>query len=972
MRFMRPRYILFLLFCLAAGLGIGPARYAVAQEAYSVSYNQAEGLDAGEIAAVAQDNRGFIWIGANGGLIRFDGLRFEPWAPATLHQLVSRIVTDKTGQVILDTFTGEVLAVSGTDVVPLAGPDGAALTNVYSLVFDDSNRLWLIWQGATYYRAPDHTWHRLDTRAMGNQTPLHLRRLLSSIAVVTDKGIWAFGGPAQAPVQLYTGQAMAISQSDSDVYWILEVGGRLWEKRGQRRDQRPVPPGRIMSMTVRNKTLWIAIDRFLAAYTPSGQVRVIGPAQGLASGGPLLVDRENGLWLGTFIGLQYFPEPDTYQWTQAEGLNSNHAYQVFLTPASVWLSTWQGVNRLPVDRPQTRFRTVQHVPNPICSASGADVLFKRGARVYLERGATTRIRLHLPSPDTRLNACLEDPTGDVFVATDGGLYTGGASAGMPWRRVVDDLPAGNGIEYMWPAGDHRLWLADDANLCSFDPNAPAPKPMACFPAPPGLSLRAGVSLDSRTAWLATDDGLYSFHDGHFAPVHLTTAPVGRSLLSVTASPRGGYWMVGPGTFERIMPRAGHGDSADIVEVPSLSQGLPGNEAIQVTETPAGDLWVAGNRGLFRVPAVARTEAPRPQKVVVVAASIDGQPVKDPGVLHLKASQHRLVLSLSALSFKDPVHVLFRFRMHRAKTWSPPSTTADLQFIDPAAGRYDLDIAASIDGRTWSEPVSVRFDVSPPWWASSWAYLAYALLLVAIVTGLDRLRLAHVLSLERQRLRIAMDLHDEIGSNLGSIGLLANQAGRTTLTAGRQNHIFSQIKSLTQLTSIGLRLMGRSLKHDRATVAELVRDIKNQVARLVPDDGVGLTFDMTAGEPEAVIGAAVYRHALMIVVEAVHNALKYAQASHLTITLDRPVPGRCRLTISDDGKGFDVVVAATKGSGLENMRKRAAEAGGTLEIQSEPGQGTRLTLTFSCAKPRGAGVRTLTRNMRRLLSGESGR
>jgi two-component sensor histidine kinase len=345
--------------------------------------------------------------------------------------------------------------------------------------------------------------------------------------------------------------------------------------------------------------------------------------------------------------------------------------------------------------------------------------------------------------------------------------------------------------------------------------------------------------------------------------------------------------------------------------------------------------------------------------VVVGAMIDGVAQASRPALVMQPGQHQLTIAISALSYKDPGHVMYRYRTDPKAPWSPPSTSAVLQFIDPDAGRHAVDVTASVDGVAWAPSTRIVFRVQPHWWASIWAWCAYALVCIALLSVAYRLRLAHILSLERQRLRIAMDLHDEIGSNLGSIGLLAGEAARHTEDRERLPHLIGQITSLAQLTHVGLRLVGHNLKADEGSLTELARDIRVQVKRLIHEDVLELRF---VTEPQAAhmfISSTVHRHALMIVVEAVHNAVKYASAGTLVITLSVLAEDRWRLTIADDGKGFDPQAARGTGSGLENMSRRTHEAGGVLALDTAPGGGTRISVTFPARVRRRAWLRLPT-------------
>ncbi len=934
-----------LLCTLGLVLWAGIAGAAAGQQAYGITYGQAQGLDAGEIGSLAQDSRGFIWIGANGGLVRFDGLRFERWAPDVLPHLPTRIATGNGGRVVVETYEGQLFALTGHSATPLLGPDEKPLNGATSVIFDASDHLWVVGKGGVLIRDSDDRWRKLDAARIGGQTPLKVKRLGDAVAVLTDKAVWRLDAGGSHIV--YTRPAATIVQTAPDTDWVLDASYRLWRVQGRDAKAYPLPRGRVMSLAARDQTLWVAIDRYLVAFGPDGSRRVMGPAQGIASGGPLLVDREDGLWLGTFVGLQYFSEPDTRQWTQAEGLVSNHLHQLAILPHSVWAASWQGVASLDSAHPQTFVSSNESADNSLCGNSDIGVFYARGRNVWRQaEGAPVRLRLPAHPPDLALGGCLRDASGALWLATDAGLYEQ-RTPGARWRLALQSLPGGDPPVRLAedPAGG--LWLFNLHHLCRYRPETqtpPARAPLDCLETPPNVELRDGTVADNGALLLATSDGVYRFAGRRFERILLSRTPISLTLENVIASPRGGYWIVGPGIFQRIVVRP-HAAIADVVEQPSIRQGLPGNEAVDMVETTAGDLWIAGNRGLFRVPAAVRRLSVCPRRVVVVGTSIDGVAQPDRQPLVLEPGQHQLTISISALSYKDPAGVMYRYRTDPKAPWSAPSTNAVLQFIDPDAGRHAVDVTASVDGVAWAPPTRMVFRVRPHWWASLWAWAAYALVVTALLVVAYRLRTAHLLSLERQRLRIAMDLHDEIGSNLGSIGLLAGEAARHAGDRERLPHLIGQITSLAQLTHVGLRLVGHNLKSDHGALTDLARDIRVQVKRLIHEDELDLRFVVAPQAAQLDISSSVHRHALMIVVEAVHNALKYAAADALVITLSVISADRWQLIIADDGRGFDPATARGAGSGLENMNRRTHEAGGVLDLETAPGGGTRISIVF---------------------------
>jgi signal transduction histidine kinase len=282
----------------------------------------------------------------------------------------------------------------------------------------------------------------------------------------------------------------------------------------------------------------------------------------------------------------------------------------------------------------------------------------------------------------------------------------------------------------------------------------------------------------------------------------------------------------------------------------------------------------------------------------------------------------------------------------------------LQLIDQAPGRYHVQMEASLDRRRWTTPARFDFVVDPPWPSSLPARAAYVLAAAAALWLAYHLRVRHLLSLQRQRLGIAMDLHDELGSSLSAIGALAQVAGAQGLDSLERRRITGEIVSAAQFAGAGLRALVWTLRDGPIDAQGLGREIADQARRLAPAASPRLVFDLPTEPGGPLIEARVRRDVLMVLIEAIHNALRHADAGRIDVALSpaETADEAWRLLIRDDGQGFDPA-RLHLGAGLENMRRRAERIGGRLAIRAAPGRGAAVTLTFSAGpRPRRSGLR----------------
>ncbi len=214
-----------------------------------------------------------------------------------------------------------------------------------------------------------------------------------------------------------------------------------------------------------------------------------------------------------------------------------------------------------------------------------------------------------------------------------------------------------------------------------------------------------------------------------------------------------------------------------------------------------------------------------------------------------------------------------------------------------------------------------------------------LLGAGIVMGI-RVRRLRRRALEELRRRIASDLHDEIGSNLGSIALLSEAAGRQSGDPAARAD-FHEISRVAGQTNEALREIVWLLNSRAVTRAELIARMRENAHVLLGE--IPVVFEVPEHLREGACPLEFTRNVWLIFKEALHNIAKHAGATGVRIRVAEPAGG-FQLEIVDDGGGFSVADGEF-GHGLANGRRRAEQLGATLQVTSQPGQGTAVTLTI---------------------------
>lgn len=945
-------------------LGVGSlvcAHGLTAQERLVRTFDQDRGLAGAPVWALDQDAVGFLWIGAQGGLFRYDGSEIRQWTRDRISDAVADIVVSPGGTVVVRTLSGDLWEVTEDDVVRLDTPGPSRLTGPRAIEFDHAGRLWMIHGDTLSWRAPAGEWKSLGPERFGQEAPYRVRRSpRGGVVVAAGHAVWRVD-PGTAPEPVYRGGHVLDLAWDADGSLLVlehvpgEIGGQVVEvdARGSRL-RAPLgllPRTRAIALVERRGTVWVALDRYLVALPPRGAPEVFGYDQGIHSGGPLLVDREGSLWVGSFLGLHQLPEPDTRTWGEADGLPSRHARALAAAGTSVWVATWEGTTVLRSSPGGTVVGPDTLDTRSLLCSSG-----DRGWTIVSDRVVALGEIEPLPTfdaPGAVATGCTVGPDGVVWMGTAGGVLRvepGGGTQSLP-------RPPGAQPHELWRAILHdsqdRLFVGAHGRICHIPAAAlvaGAADAWSCHPVEPLSHVTQAVEVAPGRVWVASDHaGILEFGNGAWRPVSLDHLPT-RSVFALVPSPRGGIWLAGHGFLERILPMNESG--WDVVERLSSWHGLHSIGAADLVEHRDGSIWLASARGVTRIPGEARLQDASPPPVTLVEVRSDGQPLPRDGPIRLPHVRNRLDVRFAALSFRDPARVLHQVRVRPEDPWLQSVGDPSFSWVGLGPGRYRVEYRASLDGERWSyleEPL--RFEVLPPWYRSAPALAALLALALLLGWAIHRARLAHLLSMERQRTRIAMDLHDEVGAGLASVGILSGILAQDGLREGERRRTASEITQAAQELGRSLSDIVWSLDPRTATMDELAARLAEHGERLCSEGRSTFTSRLQGDWPPSPLPAPVRRNVFLVGLEALHNAGRHADATTVEFSLGPGEGAHWVLSVEDDGRGFDAGAAPApvgSGRGLTSMARRAAEIGAHLRVRSRPGRGTAVTLHFQPA------------------------
>jgi signal transduction histidine kinase/sugar lactone lactonase YvrE len=701
----------------------------------------------------------------------------------------------------------------------------------------------------------------------------------------------------------------------------------------------------------------------------------LGPERGVSEHvTAAMPDRQGNIWIGTgHRGILRLASRGFESWRRQEGLASDQ-------PAAL------GEDRDGSPVVMTRRSPLSH--------SGVGVSLQRWNGNGFEE-------VDLPWPH------LDDPGwgwGSLFTQDDRGRWwiaTGQGLLELPSGRL---LHAGNGLAggevfRLFHDAEGVLWVStfpEPGTLTRIDPRGGPPKIFTGDEGWPAVTPTAFAEDADGTKWFGLyDRGLVRYRGGKFtlfrdderlprgmvgaiiaeAPDDLWVAIDGGGLVRARIAPDDGVaaesWTVDRGlSSNRVLSlvRDGKGrlfvgtdrgvdlldPSTGRVESFGSDDGLAGTFVNVAWVSRQGDRWFGTRTGLSRyLPGPAG--APPPPTVLIHELLIDGAPAPMPslgaaGVTGpaIPPGQRRVSIGYSAIGLTAGRSLRFQYRMEGLDDgWSPATDQLTAEYASLAPGRYTFVVRALEGGvAAVGEPATVTLAIPAPlsqrWWFRAILGLAVGLAIYLLY----RMRLSRMVALERQRTRIAMDLHDEIGSGLGSIGLLADMAGAGALDQERLAGLTRAIGDTASELGTALGDIVGTLRPGGAMLEAMARQLADRGRRLFPGSGATLTISMPASWPSRPLSLALCRSLFLIGVEALHNAARHAGAEAVSLELARE-GRRWRLTVRDDGRGLpgESPPRDDGGSGLIGMRRRAAEIGAELRIRSAPGGGTEITVIF---------------------------
>lgn len=942
-----------------------------------------------EIDAMAQTPDGWLWLGTTAGLMRFDGVRFEPFVARDGERLLSNGITvlapHPNGELWIGYTFGGLSVLRDGRIRHVAPRVTSPVGSTYAIAFERDGGVWVASSlGLMLYR--DGNWTQVDAGwgYPGNRAEYVYRDHYDRLWASDGKALYLLDRASRrfARVRDVPRNPMLLTSPDGRV-WLMD-GKQVWLLPAPSGGWRPPPVTTVAASSF--QSLFDRDGNFWAGNCPVA-VCVTRPADWQARPGvfparagaerfdrpwslsspnvhSMMQDREGNLWVGTVGGLDRFRHNKLIRVPFPPGaerlaLAQDASGALWATTRSVGIGglLWRIRDGAMVGQPSD-----QRI-DMVVAGNGGTVLVagERG----IERRLGERILERYPMPPLRPGE--QSGTIVVLVAEDDdSLWLGIGGRGVyRWHGGRWTPPSAHpqlsGLMYIATNGGARTWFGlRDNRVVVRDGDH-----WRAYGAADGVAVGPVRFIDAAgDVVISGDHGMAVLKGGRFEPIDAASPGLLANVSGLAVTADGDRWLNTNRGLLRVRAadwRRSMDDPRAVLRTTLWNDvdGYPGSAEI-VNRSPSvfvardGKVWVAATGGpAWFDPAGARRNALAPQ-VRIQAIHARGRSLAPEAAGVLAAGTDRLQIDYTALSYTMPERVRFRYRLLGLDAdWQEVGTRRVAYYTNLGPGSYRFEVGAvNEDGVAGAVAATAPFEIAPRFYQTWWFALLCLAALAALTLLLVRLRLARVRRQLQARLeerlgereRIARTLHDTFLSSLQGLVLrLEAVAGRLAPGSAERVQVDEVLELADRVVAEGRdRVMDLRAAPETPGLAEA---LDKAAASLRTPDGAPVMLCAIGGP--VYLPCALHDEVYHIGREAIANALRHANARRIEVEV-RQDRRAVTVAIRDDGPGLsdDVRLHGRAGHwGLQGMRERAQRIGAQLAIHNREEGGLEVVLSL---------------------------
>jgi ligand-binding sensor domain-containing protein/signal transduction histidine kinase len=954
-----------------------------------------DGLPHNIVQALTQTAEGYLWVGTREGLARFDGVNFTllEFPGPIPHPSVTALCEDLDGGLWIGTENAGFYLLKEGKLLRRNLNNG-----VHELIaLDIKNGADCMWVGADAGIAQITRDKTVYPKGIG---------IATAVAVDPDGSVWVSGEgvkhlKADGTVEKYSPQSgtlptpRKIYRDRNGVLWCGGTGGltRVEHDEAVYYDKGQGPPG-IISVLFEDRqgTLWVGTYGGLSRFANGKFVQE--NEQSAYRVYAICEDKEANIWVGSEEGLSRLTRKYFTTYTRQNGLAENMITSVCAgSDGSTWVAAWGGGLNHIKNGAITLFSRSNGLASDFVLGlcEGRDGSFWAGMDygVGLDQFKDGKI-IHYGKQNgmagSAVTAILDDNAGNLWVGTRDALnrFTDGKFSVFTKSEGLSDSK----VNALCESHDGVIWIGTERGLTQFQRDKLSGlgkrEPLLKCPI---LSLYEDAE---HTLWIGTrDGGLRWMRDGKVNVVTAEEGLAGDSIYSILEDERHNLWLASSkGIFhvnKLSLHEYGEGlrQSVDSVTYGKVDGIISGEQYREVTQpvackTKDGRLWFRTTQGVAVVNPNEITPNPTPPPVMIEEVIVNkerwpgadrrpkpngSQPdvashfVKVPDRIRIPPGRGELEIHYTALRFRAPEKSYFKYKLQGVdEDWIEAGERRVAYYNNLRPGNYEFRVIACDSSGIWNNiGAGLKLTFDPHFWQSRWFILSsglgFVLVIGASVRQVTRRKLQRRLAraeqqhaIEKERTRIARDIHDNLGAQLTRISMLSELAGREarpeSATGGHVRNIYGTAQEmLAQLDETVWAVNPSNDRLDR--LAEYILHFGEEFFRY---SDIRCRFKVPDDIPQLDVAAELRHNIFLTVKEALNNAARHSGATDILVQMEFGT-GVFAITVRDNGRGFDTAECAARNRGLQNMRVRTEGLNGRFAIESRAGEGATIRMEF---------------------------
>ena len=943
-------------------------------------------LPQSSVFSIIQTHDGYLWLGTGRGLTRFDGVHFKTFDGSNTPGLeeeakVVKLFEDSRRNLWVGTDTGAVLLVGPEGKIERVDVGKSAQDGPLVNICEDTN-------GTVWLRMADGFLYGYRE----GQSRLFVPWQFGAVAADNSGILWVgrrdgwllgytFSSSAYVPkYQALVGAPDFLLASSGKGYWCLanrsiqkregtrivkDFGAYPWDTNAPVWAACEDRDGNLIVGTHGDGVWWFDSEGHFSRLENLSQSYILS----------LAMDREGNLWVGMNGGGVNRVEQQTFHALEGSPVMTVQSVSAD-AQGGLWLGIIEGVRY---------WKNGEIKERHLGTYSVRAVLVDRQQRVWagtateglfqLQDG-TFRAAPGADSLDRAVSAIYEDRSGLLWVGTENGLARWDEKE---WKvfTTTNGLSA-NAIRAIADDSQGNLWVG----TVEGGVNRLREGKFECFTRSNGLPSNHIFSLcegDQSILWAGTAGGLGRFESGKWTSFTKSEGLPNTSLSYLLDDGAGSLWIGSTAGLIRARKKdlaASAGSESRSVLFRSYGQadGLPASECTSGCQPgacrgPDGTLWFSTTKGLASVNLAQLRPNTNAPPVLIESVRIDEQletsdklRAPAPDTITVPAGAESLEIGFTSLNLAAPYSGRFKYRLDPLEsTWiEKPGDVRFVRYTKIPHGDYRFQVTACNEDFVWNDRgATLAVKVLPPFWRTWWFLSLVSVCLLGAIVGsvhyVSTQKLHRQLehhrqqeALERERARIARDLHDQLGANLTQVSLLGEMAESDKDDPAEVEAHARQISQTALETTHALDEIVWTVNPSNDTLDGLINYVCKYAQEYLALADLRYRLEVPPQLPNTPISPELRHNVFLAAKECINNIVKHAHATSAWLRL-RLEPESFTLEIEDNGRGLPADAENKGRNGLRNMRKRLEDIGGTFEVGAGAEGGTRVKLTAPLQK-----------------------